>query len=130
MADTAGMHMEWAREFCKPLFLCFVNLKKAYDSVNCEPLWTVLQEKYHLPPKLIRISKALDEETQDVLTAYGWVSKEFLIRNAIHQGNVLAATLFNLFFFDAPIHMAMQNHPEHGLTVLCHPEAELVGSRK
>ena len=57
------------------------------------------------------------------------VSKEFLIRNAIPQGNVLAPTLFNLFF-DAPIHMAMQNHPEHGPTVLCHPEAELVGSRK
>ena len=26
--------------------------------------------------------------------------------------------------------MAMQKHPEHGLTVLYHPEAELVGKRK
>ena len=123
------MLMERAREFHKPLFLCFVDLKKAYDSVNRDALWSVLQERYHLPPKLVHIVKALHQETQGAVRAYGRVSEEFLIRNGVRQGDVLAPTLFNLFF-DAVICMAMQKHPEHGLTVLYHPEAELVGSRK
>ena len=42
---------------------------------------------------------------------------------------MLAPTLFNLFF-DAVICMFLQKHPGHGLTVLYHPEAELVGNRK
>ena len=123
------MLMERAREFHKPLFLGFVDLKKAYDSVNRDALWSVLQEGYRLPPKLVHILKALHQETQGAVRAYGRVSEEFLTRNGVRQGDVLAPTLFNLFF-DAVICMAMQKHPEHGLTVLYHPEAELVGSRK
>ena len=123
------MLMERSREFCRPLFLCFVDLRKAYDSVNREALWTALQERYHLPSKLIRILKALHQGTLGAVRAYGRVSKEFSIRNGVLQGDVLAPTLFNLFF-DAVMCMAMQKHPGHGLAVLYHPEAELVGNRK
>ena len=91
------MLMEQAREFHKPLFLCFVDLKKAYDSVNRDALWSVLQERYRLPPKLVHILKALHQETQGAVRAYGRVSEEFLIRNGVQQGDVLAPTLFNLF---------------------------------
>ena len=49
------MLMEWVREFInQALFLCFVDLKKAYDSVNHDALWTVLQERCHLPPKQLQ----------------------------------------------------------------------------
>ena len=50
---------EKAREFNTPLFLLFVDLRKAYDSVNREALWMVLRRKYHLPEKVIRILQAL-----------------------------------------------------------------------
>ena len=40
--------IEWVREFINhTLLLCFVDLK-AYDSVNHDALWTVLQERYHV----------------------------------------------------------------------------------
>ena len=63
------------------------------------------------------------------MRAYGKVSKEFPIKNGVRQGDVLAPTLFNLFF-DAVISMALERHPGYGVKVLYNQEAELVGSRK
>ena len=51
--------MEKAREFHSPLYMCFVDLKKAYDSVNRKALWSVLQKRYHFPTKVVRILEAL-----------------------------------------------------------------------
>ena len=77
------MLMEWAHEYHKPLFLCFVDLKKAYDSVNRDELWTGLERRYHLPSKLICILKALHRETQGAVRAYGKVSDMFSINNGV-----------------------------------------------
>ena len=49
------MLMERVREFHQPLFLCFVDLKKAYDSVNCEAMWAALELKFGFPPKVLNI---------------------------------------------------------------------------
>ena len=97
--------------------------------MNHEALWTVLEKRYRLPAKLIRILKALHQETTGAVRAYGKVSDVFLIKNGVRQGDVLAPTLFNLFF-DAVTCMFLKKHTGHGLTVLYHPEAELVGNRK
>ena len=80
--------MKRAREYHTPLFLCFVDLKKAYDSVNCDALWTVLEQRYHLPSKLICILKALHWETQGAVRAYGKVFDMFSINNGVRQGDV------------------------------------------
>ena len=42
---------------------------------------------------------------------------------------MLAPTLFNLFF-DAVVSMALERHPENGLTIFFNTNAELVGNRK
>ena len=55
---------EKAREFNTPLFLAFVDLRKAYDSVNRDALWMILREKYHLPDKLVRVIHALHDGTR------------------------------------------------------------------
>ena len=34
--------MEKAREFHRPLYICFVDLRKAYDTVNYVALWSIL----------------------------------------------------------------------------------------
>ena len=47
--------IEKAREFCSPLYMCFMDLKKAYDSVDRTGLWEVLQCTYGLPRKLITL---------------------------------------------------------------------------
>ena len=45
--------MEMAREFHRPLYMCFIDLRKAYDSVNQDALWSVLHQSYHLLSKLL-----------------------------------------------------------------------------
>ena len=97
--------------------------------MNREALWTVLEKRYRLLTKLIRILKALHQETTGAVKAYGKVSDVFFRKNRVKQGDALAQTLFNVFF-DAVICMFLQKHTGHGLTVLYHPEAELVGNRK
>lgn len=56
---TLQVLMEKAREFHQPLYMCFIDLRKAYDSVNRNALWTVLQRCYHLPEKLLSIIQAI-----------------------------------------------------------------------
>ena len=60
---------EKAREFNTTLYLAFVNLRKAYDSVNREALWLVLEGRYQVPIKLICILRALHQGTKGVVRA-------------------------------------------------------------
>ena len=108
---------EKAREFNTPLYLSFVDLQKAYDLVNREALWMVLQRKYHLPNKLIHFLRALHLGTKGAERAYGRVSGEFGITTGVRQGDVLAPTLFNLFF-DSVIAATLAQHPHCGVRVL------------
>ena len=62
--------MEKAREFCHPLCICLRDLKKAYDSVNRNTLWTVLQHSYNLPPKLLAIIRALHKDSTAAVRVY------------------------------------------------------------
>ena len=118
---------EKAREFNTPLFLAFVDLQKAYDSVNRDALWMILREKYHLPDKLVKVIRALHHGTRGAVRAYGRVSKEFAITTGVRQGDVLAPTLFNLFF-DAMVTATLVRHPQNGIRMLYNLDDVLVGS--
>ena len=55
--------MEKAREYHRPLYICFVDLRKAYDSINRAAHWCLLQYCYHLPSTLLKIIEALHSNT-------------------------------------------------------------------
>ena len=120
--------MEKAREFRRPLYICFIDLKKAYDSVSRAALWSVLQRSYRLPHKLLSIIRALHEDLKVAVRAYGKTSDEFAVTSGIRQGCVLAPTLFNLYF-DAVIRMALDDHHSQGrgVRVVYLHDAKLVG---
>ncbi|CAF2093080.1 unnamed protein product [Rotaria magnacalcarata] len=50
--------MEKRREFNKPLFMCFIDISKAYDSVNRNLLWKVCRQ-YGISEKLVNLLKML-----------------------------------------------------------------------
>ena len=53
-----------AREFTNhSSFVCFVDLKKAYDSVNREALWSAVELCYGLPNKILNSLKAFHKDT-------------------------------------------------------------------
>ena len=63
-AFTLRVLAEKAREFNTPIYLCFVDFRKAYDSVNREASWSVMRRRYNLPDKLLQILQALHRGTR------------------------------------------------------------------
>ena len=112
--------MEKAREYCSLL----------YDSVDRTALWEVLQCMYGLPRKLISIIRSFYDNSSAAVRAHVKVSEEFVVSTGVRQGCVLAPTPFNMYF-DAVIHMALEEHRSQGrgVVMLYQPEAKLVGNR-
>ena len=57
MIFVARQLVEKAREHGKSLYVLFVDLRKAYDSVPRQALWKVL-EKYGVPVKMLNVIKS------------------------------------------------------------------------
>ena len=88
--------MEKAREFQKNIYFCFIDYAKAFDCVDHNKLWKILQEmgiSNHLT-SLLRNQYASQEAT--VRTGYG-TKDWFQIGKGVHQGCVLSTYLFKLY---------------------------------
>jgi hypothetical protein len=80
------------------LFKCFIDLTKAYDRVDRNTLWLVL-EKYGVPPKLLKIIQNLHVGAMArVKLGDGVFSDWFELLRGLKQGSVFAPLLFNIFF--------------------------------
>ena len=80
------------------LYLTFVDLRKAYDSVPRAVMWRVL-EKYGFPPRMVSLIRSFHEGMTAELRMQGEALEgEVEVRNGLRQGCTIAPTLFNLFF--------------------------------
>ena len=89
--------VEKAIEHNTKLFLLFVDLRKAYDSVPRAALWCALQ-KYGVPDIMIELIRSLHDGMSATVTVGGGRSEPFSVRNGLHQGCTIAPTLFILYF--------------------------------
>ena len=85
-----------SHEYEQRLYVCFIDLKKAYDSINRQALWNILKQ-YEVSDKVLTLLKDLHEETEACVREYGATSVWFAINNGVKQGCVLAPLLFNVF---------------------------------
>ena len=86
--------VEKAAEYQTPVYLCFVDLSKAYDSVDRTALVAILRS-YGVPHQLVDIIQELYTGTGcHVRTADG-VSEDFQVKTGVRQGCVLSPLLFN-----------------------------------
>ena len=79
------------------LVCIFIDLMKAYDSVDREALWLVLK-KFGFPDKIVALIQSLHEGMKARVTMFGELSEEFDIKNGLRQGCILAPSLFNVYF--------------------------------
>ena len=121
--------MQRAKEFNVPVFLCFIDLCKAYDSVNRNLLWAVLRRVYNFPEKFVSIIEALHKETYRVVRFEGQLSEEYKVESGVKQGDVLAPTLFNLFL-DVIIRTARMKHPDARVHIQYNLDAPLVNNSR
>ncbi|XP_034050988.1 LOW QUALITY PROTEIN: uncharacterized protein LOC117531908 [Thalassophryne amazonica] len=78
------------------LYMVFIDLTKAFDTVNREALWLIL-EKLSCLNKMIRIICLFHDGMVGSVLTRGGTSAPFAISNGVKQGCVLAPVLFNLF---------------------------------
>ena len=85
-----------AREFQKNIYFCFIDYAKAFDCVDHNKLWKILQ-KMELPDYLTCLLRNLyagQEET--VRTGHGTTDWS-QIGKGVHQGCILSPCLFNFY---------------------------------
>ena len=88
--------MEKAREFQRNIYFCFLDYAKAFDCVDHNKLWKILQEMGipDLLTCLLRNLYAGQEAT--VRTGHG-TTDWFQIGNGVCQGCILAPFSFNFY---------------------------------
>jgi sorting nexin-29 len=91
---TVRQVIEKAREFQRTAYLAFVDFKAAFDSVDRESLWLIL-ERTGLPDKYCRLFKALYTGTKSSVQVNGRRSSLFEINTGVRQGCAAAPELFN-----------------------------------
>ena len=78
--------------------MCFIDLRKAYDSVDRELLWVVLAS-FGAPEKILTVIRQFHEGMQaDVRDVDGEHSEWFDVTQGLRQGCVLSPLLFDVFF--------------------------------
>ena len=85
-----------AREFRKNIYFCFIDYAKAFDCVDHNKLWKILQEM-GIPDHLICLLRNLYAGQEPrVRTGHG-TTDWFQIGKAVRQGCILSPCLFNLY---------------------------------
>ena len=88
--------IEKAREFQKIIYFCFIDYAKAFDCVDHNKLWKILQEMGipdHLTCLLRNLYACLEAT---VRTGHG-TTYWFQIRKGVYQGCILSPCLLNLY---------------------------------
>ena len=86
--------IERKREYQQRFLAVFVDLRKAFDSIDRESLWIILGLR-GIPPGLVRLISALYTDTSSVVRCGSGISDSFPVNSGVRQGCILAPTLFN-----------------------------------
>ena len=97
MIYVARQLVEKTIEHDDTLFVLFVDLKKAYDSIPRQALWRVLK-KVGVPPKMLSIIMSFHEGMQAEVSVKDMTTDTIEVMNGLRQGCTLAPTLFNVYY--------------------------------
>ena len=88
---------ELARKKRIPLYVCFIDLTKAYDSIDRTFLWTVLARS-GVPQNLVSVIRQFHDGMRTFVRLDDRVCSRWLaVEQGLRQGCVLAPLLFNIF---------------------------------
>ena len=97
MIFSARQVQEKCIEQQMPLYQVFVDLTKAFDTVNREALWKVLG-KLGCPPVFVHMFRQLHRDMKARVAFNGKLSDEISVENGVKQGDIPAPTLFSIYF--------------------------------
>jgi hypothetical protein len=79
----------------KPLFMIFLDLKKAYDTLDRSQAMRIL-EGYGVGPNLLRIISKIWEGDTMVPRQLGYFGKPFRAHRGVRQGDIISPLIFNI----------------------------------
>ena len=88
--------MEKAREFQKNIYFCFIDYTKAFDCVDHNKLWKILQEM-GIPDHLTCLLRNLYAGQEAAVRTGRGTTDWFQIGKGVCQGCILSSCLFNLY---------------------------------
>ena len=97
MIFTARQLQEKCQEQNVDLYMTFVDLTKAFDTVSREGLWKIMA-KFGCPAKFIAMVRQFHDGMLARVQNDGEFSDPFPVTNGVKQGCVLASTLFSMMF--------------------------------
>ncbi|KAI8511994.1 hypothetical protein Bbelb_110940 [Branchiostoma belcheri] len=101
---------EKCREQHQDLYMVFIDLTKAFDTVNRPLLWEVLK-RFGCPNRFLTVLKALHEGAMVRVLGNGSKSDPFQFCTGVRQGCVIALVIFNLFL--AAVMLAAKKRINH-----------------
>ena len=85
----------------KKLYMCFVDFKKAYDSVWREALFVKVMEM-GIQGKIFRLIECMYKDIYSCVKISDVLSDDIKCERGVRQGDVLSPNLFNIFVNDLP----------------------------
>ena len=95
---TARQLLEKSQEQYVDLYMTFVDLTIAFDTVNRDGLWKIMA-KFGCPPRFIAMVWQFHDGMQARVQNDGEYSEPFPVTNGVKLGCVMAPTLFSMMFF-------------------------------
>ena len=97
MIFTARQLQDKCKEQNVDLYMTFVDLTKAFETVSREGLWKIMA-KFSCPVKFIAMVRQFHDGMLARVQNDGEFSEPFPVTNGVQQGGVLTSTLFSMMF--------------------------------
>nr|VZI51203.1 unnamed protein product [Spirometra erinaceieuropaei] len=127
MIFAARQLQEKCQEMRTHLYSTFVDLTKAFDTVNREGLWKIVQ-KFGCPERFTQMVRQPHDGMMARVTDNGAVSEAFAVTNGVKQGCVLTPTLFSLMF--AAMLMDAYRDERPGIRIAYTTDGHLLNQRR
>lgn len=88
--------IEKVREYNVPMYICFIDYSKAFDSVKWSWLWRILDEM-GVPKHLTYIVSQLYKNSSATVRIDQTMSDPLLVNSGVRQGCILSPLLFNIY---------------------------------
>ena len=95
------------------MYINFIDLKKAFDSVHRESIWKILRA-YGIPHKTVTIIRTFYEHFEYSVIVENTLTESFPVKSGVRQGCILSPTLF-LVVIDWVMRKTTSDHPARGI---------------